>query len=181
MNHALAIAGCKKGDKQAQKNLFEFYSKSLLYLCKRYVSNNHDAEDMLLKGFYKFFATIHQFEYIDDISLCAWLKKIMVNECLMFLRRDSKLRFAEDAVNVDVTLNEDVLESMHAKAIISMINTLPDGYRIVFNLFVVEGYTHNEIAQMLGISVGTSKSQLMRSKIYLQKLLKEKGIVYETR
>lgn len=181
MTHAHIISGCKKGDRLAQKNLFEFYSNGLLSVCKRYVQNTHDAEDMLLKGFYKFFSTIDKFEYIDDTRLLAWLRRIMVNECLMFLRSNNKMRFVGETEKANVMLNEDTFGNMNVKAILNVIGTLPDGYRVVFNLFVIEGYTHNEIAQTLGISAGTSKSQLMRAKIHLQRSLKDKGIVYETR
>ncbi len=181
MNHALTIAGCKTGNRLAQKQLFELYSKNMMLVCRRYVPNNHDAEELLLTGFLKFFESVGKFVYKNDSSLCAWLKQIMINECLMFLRKQNRIKIVEENQCTDVELDADTLSSINAKHILDVINNLPDGYRIVFNLFVIEGYSHSEIAQMLGISTGTSKSQLMRAKVSLQKLLTDKGMLYETR
>jgi len=179
MDHAIVIAGCKRGDRHAQKKIFDTYSKSLLLLCKRYVQNDHDAEELLLNGFYKFFASIKQFEYVSDTSLSAWLKRIMVNECLMHLRKAKSIRIVEAESSLDVSLDEEAWANIAAKEILGAISTMPDGYRLVFNLFVIEGYMHGEISAMLGITEGASKSQLMRAKIYLQKALIKKGVVYE--
>ena len=178
MDHALIISGCRQGDRQAQKKIFELYAQGLLAVCKRYVPNVHDAEELLLNGFYKFFSSVHTFEFRTEAGLSAWLNKIMVNECLMFLRRGSTMRFSEVETETGLAIAGDVWAGMNARALQDLINTMPDGYRVVFNLFVVEGFTHNEIAHLLGISAGTSKSQLMRAKLYLQRLLEKKGIVY---
>ncbi len=175
MNEAGSIADCKKGNNKAQKALFEIYSKGMLLLCKRYVKDNHYAEDILLSGFYKFFSTIDQFIYSDTKSVGAWLKGIMVNECLIFLRKNKHMTFVEEEFALNTTIiDADVLERMNSNVIFQLINALPDGYRIVFNLYIVEGYNHREIAEMLKISEGTSKSQLSRSKALLQSLLHEK-------
>ncbi len=181
MNLAQLIIGCKKGDAQSQKILFECYSKRLLLLCIRYVQNSHDAEELMLNGFLKIFSSIRDFEYIDEIRCIAWLKKVVVNECLMFLRRDKNIKFIDEECLGDMALNEDTIASLNSKDILGLISTLPDGYRIVFNLFVIEGFSHKEIALMLDITESTSKSQLMRARLNLQKSLKRQNLVYATK
>jgi RNA polymerase sigma factor (sigma-70 family) len=101
----------------------------------------------------------------------------MVNECFMFLRKNKNIIFVEDEFAENVTLDAGIFEKMNANAILQLINTLPDGYRIVFNLYVVEGYNHKEIAEMLQISEGGSKSQLSRARSFLQKLIEKEQIV----
>ena len=178
MTQALIIAGCKKGDRQAQKVFFELYSKGMLALCRRYVKEHLDAEEMLLNGFYKFFANIGRFEYTDDGRTLAWLKNIMVNECLMLLRKKKLVTFTTGEHTEDMVLAEDVLGRMNTNDILKLIDTLPVGYRIVFNMYVIEGYDHKEIAAILEISEGTSRSQLSRAKTTLQKLIKESNLAY---
>jgi len=173
------IAACKSGNRIAQKKLFETYSKGMLMLCCRYVKDHHVAEEMLLNGFCKFFKTIDRFLYSGNNSISAWLKKIMVNECLMHLRDQKKILFLQEEYAADVMINEEVLEKINASELLNLINNLPDGYRTVFNLHVIEGFSHKEIGQMLQISEGTSKSQLNKAKTFLQKSLMQKGIVYE--
>jgi RNA polymerase sigma factor (sigma-70 family) len=177
MDETGIIADCKKGSSKAQKLLFENYSKGMLLLCRRYVKDNQDAEEILLTGFFKFFSTIERFEYTGGNSIGGWLKRIMVNECFMFLRKNKNIIFVEDEFAENVTLDAGIFEKMNANAILQLINTLPDGYRIVFNLYVVEGYNHKEIAEMLQISEGGSKSQLSRARSFLQKLIEKEQIV----
>lgn len=179
MNEIGIIADCKKGNSKAQKSLFENYSKGMLLLCKRYVKDNQDAEEILLTGFLKFFSTIGRFEYTGGNCIGGCLKRIMVNECFMFLRKNRHIIFVEEEFAEKTTLDADIFEKMNANAILQLINTLPDGYRIVFNLYVIEGYSHKEIAEILQISEGGSKSQLSRAKAFLQKLIEKKQIVYE--
>lgn len=173
------IEACKKGNKPAQKKVFDHYVSGMLAVCKRYVRNDHDAEELLLNGFYKFFANLGGFEYKDERSTAAWLKKIVVNECLMFLRKGDKLTFVAEEFAGEVMLNETVFGGMNVNQLRKLIDTLPDGYRIVFNMYVIEGYDHREIGRALGVSESTSRSQLARAKVMLQKLLKENDIVYE--
>lgn len=177
MSEASIIANCKKGDRIAQKTLFDAYAKGMLLLCRRYVRDKEDAEEVLLNGFQKFFATIERFEYSGDNSIGGWLKKIMVNECFMFLRKNRNITFVEEEFAENITLDEEVFEKMNAGIILQLINALPDGYRMVFNLYVIEGYNHREIATLLNISEGGSKSQLNRAKAFLQKRLVNKQIV----
>lgn len=179
MNERLLIDGCKIGDRQAQKTLFEVYSKGMLLLCRRYVKDNSDAEEVLLSGFHKFFQTIDRFEFADSGSIGGWIKKIMVNECLLFLRKRTELFFSPEEYADTMPATEDTIGKMNVAEILKMIGMLPDGYRLVFNLYVVEGYNHREIAALLRITEGTSKSQLSKARSYLQKELIKKEMFYE--
>ncbi len=179
MDEAGIIAACMKGDRKAQKTLFENYSKGMLLLCRRYVKDHRDAEDALLSGFHKFFSAIDRFKYKDEKSIGAWLKKIMINECLLLLRKRKHISFVGEEFAGEVGLNEDIICRINAAAILQLINSVPDGYRIVFNMYVIEGYNHREIAEILEVSEGTSKSQLSKAKIFLQKMLLKEQLVYE--
>lgn len=173
MDEQQLINGCKKGDKLSQKQLFELYSDCMLLLCIRYVRQQQDAEDTMLNGFFKFFNSIDKFIYGGKGSIGAWLKKIMVNECLMFLRSKKEMKIVDDSYPADVPMNEQLLSAMNAEEIYKLVTTLPTGYRTVFNLFVMEGFSHKEIALELGISEGTSKSQLNKARAILQKVLEK--------
>ena len=179
MTEQRAIEGCKKQDRISQKYLFDTYSDGMLMVCMRYVKNLPDAEELMLNGFYNFYRSIERFIYNGQGSIGAWLKKIMVNECLMFLRKKGALRIVDEGYATDVTAEDEIAEHTNAGEIFKIIMTLPDGYRTVFNLFVIEGYSHKEIAGLLGISEGTSKSQLNKARAILQKLVKQNGCYYE--
>jgi RNA polymerase sigma-70 factor (ECF subfamily) len=135
----------------------------------------------MLDGFYKFFKKISSFNYQGDAALYMWMKKIMINECLMFLRRKNVFTIVTEAEVEDVSLQEEALNNLSADEIFKMIVQLPVGYRTVFNLYVIEGIPHAEIALLLGIAEGTSKSQLSKAKILLQKLLLQNDIEYAKR
>ncbi|MCD6013355.1 MAG: hypothetical protein K0Q79_3217 [Flavipsychrobacter sp.] len=176
MTEQKAIEGCKRQDRISQKYLFDTYSDGMLMVCLRYVKNLPDAEELMLNGFYSFFKSIDRFVYNDKGSIGAWLKKIMVNECLMFLRKKNELRMVDEGHAEEIGVDGD-LSKINAREIFQLVMTLPSGYRTVFNLFCLEEYTHKEIAKMLGITEGTSKSQLNKARLMLQKMLKEKQIV----
>ena len=173
MTEQKAIDGCKKQDRICQKYLFDAYSDAMLMLCMRYVKNLPDAEELMLNGFYNFYKSIDRFIYGGQGAIGAWLKKIMVNECLMFLRKVGALKIVEETFALETATNDKLEDSINATEIFKIIMTLPDGYRTVFNLFVIEGYSHKEIAAMLRITEGTSKSQLNKARIALQKLIKQ--------
>jgi len=179
MDEYQLILKCKKGDRNAQKALFEAFSKGMLLLCRRYVRDFHEAEDVLMRGFQKFFSTIGRFENTGEKSIGAWLKQIMINECLLLLRSKGNIVYENEDVAADIYMDDDVLQKISAYEILQAINRLPDGYRVVFNMYVLEGYNNREIANLLDITEGTSKSQLSKSKVYLQKLLLNKLIWYE--
>lgn len=181
MDLSQLIKEAKQGSAAAQKCLFDEMFERLLMVCRRYVKNREDAEEVLLNGFYRFFKNLNSFTYMGDAALFGWMKKIMINECLMFLRRKNEFTIASDSEVEDLPLDEAVLDRLSAEEIFRLIVQLPLGYRTVFNLYEIEGYGHKEIATLLHISEGTSKSQLSKSKVLLQKMLSKNGIQYVKR
>ena len=171
MNGQKAIDGCKRNDRISQKYVFDTWSDGMLMVCLRYVKSLPDAEEIMLNGFYSFFKSIDRFVYSGDNSIGGWLKKIMVNECLMFLRKKGTLKITEEKYAVESGADDGVMDKMSADEIFRMIIEMPVGYSTVFNLFVVEGYSHKEISGLLGITEGTSKSQLSKARAMLQKKL----------
>ena len=153
----------------AQKALYERFSSKMLGICRRYMSVEADAEDALLNGFYKALSQIDSYEGKGNFE--GWIRKIMVNECLMALRK--RLRFQEMGELSDVQLRsaDDPVSIMAAGDLMQMVATLPVGYRTVLNLHAIEGYKHHEIADMLGISINTSKSQLLLAKQKLKSMV----------
>jgi len=178
MDTAQLLKEAKQGSSAAQKCLFEDWGKKMLVVCLRYLKNEQDAEEAMLDGFYKFFKNLQGFVYSSDAALYNWLKKIMVNECLMQLRKKNVFTIVTEAAAEDIALEEDALDNLSAKEILSLIVQLPVGYRTVFNLYIMEGMEHQEIAGLLGIAEGTSKSQLSKAKLLLQKNLSQHGAGY---
>lgn len=181
MDISQLIKEAKQGSTAAQKCLFDEMADRLLMICRRYVKNREDAEEMMLNGFYKFFKNLSSFSYQSDAALFAWLKKIMVNECLMFLRKKNVFTISSDLVAEEISLQEEALNNLSAAEIFNLVVQLPVGYRTVFNLYEIEGMSHKDIAALLNISEGTSKSQLSKSKVLLQKMLLKKGVEYVKR
>lgn len=165
-----AIEGCKRQDRLSQKHLYDAYADAMMMVCMRYVNNLQDAEELMLNGFLNFFKTIDRFVFAGVDSISAWLKKIMVNECLMFLRKKG-LRLVDEGHAAELAQEENHLDRLAAHELFNLITGLPTGYRTVFNLFEVEGYSHKEIAAMLNITEGASKSQLSKAKKQLQKTI----------
>ena len=145
------------------------------------MKSREDAEEILLDGFYKFFKNLGAFNYQSDAALVAWLKKIMINECLMFLRKKNVFTMVTENAAEEIPFKEDALNNLSASEIFNLIIQLPVGYRTVFNLYVIEGMEHKEIAVLMGISDGTSKSQLSKAKSLLQKMLLQNGVEYAQR
>ena len=181
MDTSELIREARQGSAAAQKYLFDQWSDRMLMICRRYVKNSEDSEELLLDGFYKFFKNLSSFVYQGDAALCTWLKRIMINECLMFLRKKNVFNIVTEAEADDISLQEEALNNLSAVEIFNLIIQLPIGYRTVFNLYVIEGMQHQEIAKLLGIAEGTSKSQLSKAKILLQKMLLQNDSEYEQR
>ncbi len=179
MTEARAIEGCRRNDRISQKYLFDKWSEGMLMVCMRYVKHLPDAEELMLAGFFSFFKTIDRFIYSNEAGMAAWLKKIMVNECLMHLRKKGALKIVEIEHAEELATDESGLAKMSAGELFKLVMTLPEGYRTVFNLHIVEGYSHKEISALLGISEGTSKSQLSKARVQMQTLLKQKENYYE--
>ena len=178
MDNLTLIREAKKGSAAAQKCLFDAWADRMFVVCCRYVKSREDAEELMLDGFYKFFRSIDHFTYHGDGALHGYLKQLMVRECLMFLRKRNVCQMVtEDSVE-DLPLPEESLARLSADEIFKLIVQLPIGYRTVFNLYVLDGMTHHEIADSLAISEGTSKSQLSKAKQLLQKMLTQNEITY---
>lgn len=175
------VKECGKGRASAQKALYERFARPLFLLCRRYLRNDEAAEEVLHNGFLKCFDGIGRLAWVNEAATVGWLKRIMVNECLMHLRRhNSFLQVAlEDAP--ELPEDERILEGLEASEIFQLITRLPTGYRTVFNLYVLEEYSHKEIAVLLGISEGTSKSQLSKARQLLQQFLIQSNPDYALR
>ncbi len=172
------IKEAKKKSAAAQKCLFDLLADKMMLVCRRYVKNSEEAEEVLLDGFYKFFTSLSTFTYQGEAQLIAWIKRIMINECLMLLRKKNAFVLVSESAAEEVELEEEALNQLSAKEILELIMRLPVGYRTVFNLYVIEGMDHKEIAALLGIAEGTSKSQLSKAKALLQRNLLQKGNDY---
>lgn len=181
MNLHQLVKEAKQGSSAAQKCLYDAFSGGMLLVCCRYVKDRQDAEELMLNGFYKFFTSLHSFQYHSDAGLYGWVKKIMINECLMFLRKTNLLLIATESVADEVQLQEEALNNLSAAEIFRYITQLPPGYRIVFNLYEIDGFSHKEIAKQLDITEGTSKSQLSKAKKMLQKVISQNQETYGTK
>lgn len=164
---------CKEGDAKAQRILYDLFKARLMGLCRRYTRNREEAQDILQESFIKIFRNINQLETSDKLE--SWMKTIAVNTAISFYHRTKKyeLLFSPEE-NRNVT-DENLLQQVHSFSdgfLVSLVNELPDGCRMVFNLFAIEGYSHAEIAEKLKITEGTSRSQLYHAKYLLKEKLK---------
>ncbi|MCG1037247.1 RNA polymerase sigma factor [Polaribacter sargassicola] len=152
-------------NREAQQQLFEQFSPKMLGVCRQYVKDLHHAEDLLLQGFLKVFTNLHKFKH--EGSFEGWIRRIMVNTCISYLRKKNIVDLSDE----DFVFNDAATESLEnttVEDIQLLIDQLPEGYKMVFNLFAIEGYKHSEIALQLGISESTSKSQLFKARKLLQ-------------
>ncbi len=167
----LLINGCIAGDRAFQTKLYDLYGPKMLGVCLRYSKNRQEAEEILQEGFLRVFTYISKFS--GSGSFEGWIRRIMVNCALFRYQNKAKLQpvIRLDGFRHDPIDSTDILANLDAKEMLSLIQTLPAGYRIVFNLFVFEGYKHREISEALGISEGTSKSNLSDARVFLQRAL----------
>ncbi len=164
----------REQDRTAQKWLYERYSPLMFSVCRRYLRTREDAEEALVSGFFKVYSQIESFSGAGSFE--GWMRRIMVNECLMTLRKIQPLVFPGDEAQIpDYPDSFSIEADISAREILELLDLLPPGYRTVFNLYVLEGFKHIEIADILGISINTSKSQLIVAKEKLRNLLKTKG------
>jgi len=164
------IAGCIKQKASAQRALFDKYSGRMLGLCRRYVKDVLEAEGVMITAFTKIFERIEQ--YTGEGNFEGWMKRIMVNESLQYLRKHKNMQLNMDIEEAHHLPNYDAMEDhLQTEDLMQMIGELPVGYRTVFNLYAIEGYSHKEIAEQLNINENTSKSQLSRARVHLQKQL----------
>jgi RNA polymerase sigma-70 factor (ECF subfamily) len=164
MDHQRLVKDCLKGKPQAQRELYEQFAETMLGVCYRYTRSMRDAEDVLQEGFVKVFRYLHQYKQQGELG--AWIRRIMVNTALNYLKRHRKYQeemfFTEEYMHP--VADEDPAVRLQAKEIADLIRQLPQGYQVIFNLHAVEGYSHVEIGEMLGISDGTSRSQYSRAR-----------------
>lgn len=165
------IQGCLRKDRTAQKQVFDLFASPMLGLCKRYIKNQAEAEDTLICAFTKIFEKIHQFKH--EGSFEGWIRRIVINEALTRLRKNRMMYVETELADAVHEPDYDSADNLAVEDIMNMVRALPDGYRIVFNMYAIDGYNHKEIADHLGISENTSKSQLSRARNYLKRLLLE--------
>jgi RNA polymerase sigma factor (sigma-70 family) len=161
-------------DSKAYELFYNQYSSKILAICCRYISDRMMAEDLMVESIMKIFDKVGQFEFKGSFE--GWVKRIIVNEALMFLRTKKYTMVEAEAADV-ANVNVDLSDNLDTEDLVNTINELPVGYRTVFNLYAIEGYSHSEIAEMLNISEGTSKSQLSRARAILQEKIKKKELI----
>jgi RNA polymerase sigma-70 factor (ECF subfamily) len=166
------IKQCLEGDRGAQTEFYHRFAPKMFALCYRYANNYHTAQDILQEGFVKVFTRLDMFEARG--SLEGWVRRIMVNTALEVLRKKSPTdRFRELEEVKEVGVPEDTLDKIETQVLMDLIQQIPDGYREVLNLFIVEGYSHQEISEMMSITESNSKIRLMRARTMLQNMISE--------
>ena len=168
-NKAQLIASSAKNDRRAQQQLFEQFSPRMLGVCRMYIKDLQHAEEVMLSGFLKAFSHLEAFE--NRGSFEGWLRKIMIREAISFLRTQKKLEFSEELAPENGEGFNNIQADIDVEHIQRLIDELPEGYRLVFVMYAIEGYKHREIAELLGIDEGTSKSQLFKARKLLQEQL----------
>jgi len=166
--------GCKNQERSAQYAIYQLYAGKMMAVCKRYLGNSTDAEDTLMEGFMKVYTKIDAFQ--GQGSFEGWIRRIITNEALMKIRKNNLYKTIDIEETWDLSIPENALMNLQVEEIEELINDMPIGYRTVFNLYAIEGYSHKEIADLLGISEGTSKSQLSRARVILQSKIKNSQI-----
>jgi len=172
----ILITDCKAGKREAQSRLYQLYAPTLFGVCLRYSRDRTEAEDTLHEGFVLIFNKVDQFAFKGSFE--GWMKKIMVNLSLEKCRTRFKMQSVEDISVYDSQLADaDVYADMNAAKLLELIQNLPPQYRLVFNMYAIDGYSHKEISQALGIAEGTSKSNLARARKILQDKVVEMGYI----
>jgi len=175
------ISACKRGESWAQKQIYENYASAMLSICLRYSSEKETARDLLHDGFFTVFTKIHT--YSGQGSFPNWMKKIFVNTSLEYVRNYKERIYLEvDSQEISHLPDNEttIIEQLSADELFTLIIKLPDGYRTVFNLYAIEGYSHVEIAQMFNIHENTSRSQYMRARRLLQEMISERELTHLT-
>ena len=172
------IKGCLKGDQLYQKALFEKHSPRMMGVALRYTRDEDSAHEVLQETFIKVFNNLKSYRKTGSVE--GWIRKICVNTALDFIRKNKQLKMQDDIDDMAFKLSSNqanALDDLMAEDLLEVLNLLPDGYRTVFNMFVIDGYSHKEIAEKLDISVNTSKSQFSRARGILKDIIIEKGLL----
>ncbi|HSD07391.1 RNA polymerase sigma factor [Flavobacterium sp.] len=162
-NEVIALA--VQNNRQAQQWIYSKYSPRMLSVCRQYIKDLQLAEDVMITAFMKVFVHLDRFEKRGSFE--GWIRRTMINECISYIRVQKKVQFIEDSVDFEEMDSETEIQ-FSVEDIQNLIDSLPDGYKVVFNLFVIEGFKHKEIASMLGITEGTSKSQFAHARRILK-------------
>ncbi len=171
------ISGCKEGDRKYQRELYDLYAPKMLVVCMRYSKSDQEAEDILQEAFIKVFDHIKNFK--EESRLIYWIKRIVVNTALNHGRRKLYMFPMVDVNELDKPQEGNFsIASLQLQELLKMIQELPSGCQIIFNLYAIEGYNHNEIAEKLEISVGTSKSQYSRARQLLREMIEKEEMTY---
>lgn len=180
MTEEQLVQACISGHADAYKKFYDLFAKRMMGVCLRYTTNADEAQDILQDGFIKVFNKLP--EFVNKGSLDGWVRRIMVNTALDQYRKNKKYQkdIEIDTYSYKLEDQDFIIESINATDLLKIIQTIPEGYRVVFNLFAIEGYTHKEIADELGVTESTSKSQYSRAKKMLRKLLVQNNIVEES-
>ncbi|MDO7173063.1 RNA polymerase sigma factor [Mariniflexile sp. AS56] len=170
-NEPVLIKRAAKGHRDAQHMLYEWYAPKMLSVCRYYIKDVQHAEEAMLNGFFKVFSSLKNFR--AEGSFEGWIRRIMVRESISFLRSQKHIEFPVEEIDFRNECNDPINTDIELDQIQQLIDALPEGYKMVFVMFAIEGYKHHEIASMLSISEGTSKSQLFKARKMLQERLQE--------
>ena len=170
-NETKLIERAAKQNREAQHVLYELHAPKMLSVCRYYIKDVYQAEDVMLNGFFKVFKYLKTYKH--EGSFEGWIRRIMVRESISHLRQKKTIEFAVEDDYLDQGSANNINTNIEVAEIQHLIDSLPEGYRMVFVMYAIEGYKHNEIAELLKISEGTSKSQLFKARQMLQKKLKE--------
>ncbi|WP_400074751.1 RNA polymerase sigma factor [Winogradskyella sp. R77965] len=170
-NESKLIQRAAKHNREAQHVLYELHAPKMLSVCRYYIKDVHQAEEVMLNGFFKVFKYLKTFK--NEGSFEGWIRRIMVREAISYLRQKKNIEFAAEDEYLEHDYSNNIKTNIEVAEIQQLIDSLPEGYRMVFVMYAIEGYKHNEIAKLLSISEGTSKSQLFKARQMLQKKIKE--------
>ncbi len=170
-NEKSLIEKAIENNREAQHVLFEMYAPKMLSVCRYYIKDLQHAEESMLNGFYKVFFNLKTFK--GEGSFEGWIRRIMVRECISFLRQQKQIEFSMETVEIEHDFTNKIETEIEVAEIQQLIDTLPEGYKVVFVMYAIEGYKHHEIAKMLSITEGTSKSQLFKARKMLQQKINE--------
>lgn len=170
-NETKLIQSAAKQNREAQRVLYELHAPKMLSLCRYYIKDVQQAEEVMLNGFFKVFKNVETFK--NEGSFEGWIRRIMVREAISYLRQKKRIEFVAEDDYINHDYGNNIKTNMEVAEIQQLIDSLPEGYKMVFIMYAIEGYKHFEIADLLKISEGTSKSQLFKARQILQQKIKE--------
>ena len=170
-NEATLVKKAAENNREAQQVLFEMHAPKMLSVCRYYINDLQYAEDVMLNGFFKVYTHLKSFK--NEGSFEGWIRRIMIRESISFLRKQKQIEFSMEDLKYENEYDDNINTNIEVADIQKLIDDLPEGYKLVFVMYAIEGYKHHEIASMLNISEGTSKSQLFKARKLLQEKIKE--------